>query len=202
MERPSDPPRPATLLIAATIFYGLMSAAAIIVLALSDLDPGLIVFGPSLEDVATGRAPPALSHPLAALLGAAAGGVVVVLSLVFRKLGPIDRLHKEFSSVLGELSTGTVAVLAVTSAVGEELLFRGALQPLIGFWPTAALFGLLHGGGAPRLFAWTLFAFLSGLLLGWLADFTGSLLAPILCHLTINFWNLQAITERPREGAP
>lgn len=200
VERPSDPPRPGTLLIAATVFYGLMSAAAIVVLALSDLDPGLVVFGPDLEDVASGLAPAPLSHPLAALLGAASGGVVVMLSLMLRRVGPIDRLHKEFSAVLGPLSTGTVAVLAVTSAVGEELLFRGALQPLIGFWPTAALFGLLHGGGTPRLFAWTVFAFLSGLLLGWLADFTGSLLAPILCHLTINFWNLQAIGERPREG--
>lgn len=202
VERPSDPPRSTTLVIAATVFYGLMSVAAVVVLLLSDLDPGLVVFGPSLVDVAEGRAAPMpLGHPLSALLGAAAGAAVVALSLVLRRYGPIDRLQKEFGAVLGELSTGIVAVLAVTSAVGEELLFRGALQPLVGFWPTAILFGLLHGGGAPRLFAWTVFAFLSGLLLGWLADFTGSLLAPILCHLTINFWNLQAIGA-PREAPP
>jgi membrane protease YdiL (CAAX protease family) len=119
-----------------------------------------------------------------------------------RKLGPLERLQKEFGGLLGEQTTGTIAVLAVTSAVGEELLFRGALQPLIGFWPTAILFGLLHGGGAPRLLAWTIFAFLSGILLGFLADHTGSLLAPILCHLTINFWNLQALAQTTSEAPP
>ena len=182
------------------VFYGLMAMAAVLVLQLSDLDAGVIIFGAGVSDLAAG-APVPLSHPLAALFGVASGLVVVGLSLALRKVGPLNRLQKEFGAVLGEQSTATIAALAVTSAVGEELLFRGALQPLVGFWPTAILFGLLHGGGAPRLFAWTIFAFLSGLLLGGLAEWTGSLLAPILCHLTINFWNLQNLGDEPREAA-
>lgn len=176
-------------------FYGLMTLAAVLVLHFSDLDPGRIIFGPTHEDIVAGAPVPPFSIPLAALFGAASGLAVVGLSLLLRKVGPLNRLQKEFGAVLGEQTMLTIAVLAVTSAVGEELLFRGALQPLVGFWPTAILFGLLHGGGAPRLFAWTVFAFLSGLLLGGLAEWTGSLLAPILCHLTINFWNLQNLGD-------
>jgi len=177
------------------VFYGIMAMAAVIVLQLSDFDAARVIFGVSHEDVVAGAPPAPFGIPLAALFGAASGLAIVGVSLLLRKVGPLNRLQKEFGAVLGEQSTMTIAVLAVTSAVGEELLFRGALQPLVGFWPTAILFGLLHGGGAPRLFAWTIFAFLSGLLLGGLAEWTGSLLAPILCHLTINFWNLQNLGE-------
>ncbi len=179
------------------VFYGLMAMAGVLVLAFSDLDAGLVIFGPTATQVAQGLPPMPFDHPLAALLGAGAGIGIVGLSHLMRRFGPLDRLQKEFSNVLGRQSLTTIAVLAVTSAVGEELLFRGALQPLMGFWPTSLLFGLLHGGGAPRLFAWTIFAFLSGLLLGCLAIWTGSLLAPILCHLTVNFWNLLALNDEP-----
>lgn len=200
---PAEPIRPTTIVIAAVIFYGLMSIAGVVMLALTDHDPVVAIFGPGLAEIAEGHPAPPFSHPIAALIGIGAGLVVVAISAALRRIGPVERLQKEFGTLLGDQSTGTVAVLAVTSSVGEELFFRGALMPLIGFWPTAILFGVLHGGGAPRLFAWTIFAFLSGILLGALAVETGSLLAPILCHLTINFWNLQAIgAAASREANP
>ena len=201
MERPSEPVRASTLVIAAVVFYGLMSIAAVLMLTLSDVDAGTVVFGTSASERSPDAAPPDFDHLGAALLGAGTGLAVVGLSYLLRRVKPLQRLQKELGSLLGEQSTGTIAVLAVTSAVGEELLFRGALLPLIGFWPTAILFGLLHGGGAPKLIVWTIFAFLSGLLLAWLAQVTGSLLAPILCHLTINFWNLQALGHPPEAEA-
>lgn len=189
VERPSEPVRPRTLVIAAVVFYGLMGGISVLLMPAFDLDPLAAVFGPSSAEATPGT----LSHPLAALIGAAAGMAVVGLSALLKRWGPMARLQDDFGQVLGDQTPGTIAVLAVASAVGEELLFRGLLMPLIGFWPTAIAFGVLHGGGVPRYFAWTLFAFLSGLLLAWLVHLTGSLLAPILCHLTINYWNLQAL---------
>ncbi len=35
-------------------------------------------------------------------------------------------------------------ILALAAAIGEELLFRGALQPVFGLWPTALLFAVAH----------------------------------------------------------
>lgn len=41
-------------------------------------------------------------------------------------------------------SIGLALVLSASAAVGEEIAFRGALQPVIGFWPTAIVFALTH----------------------------------------------------------
>jgi membrane protease YdiL (CAAX protease family) len=41
-------------------------------------------------------------------------------------------------------SIGLAFVLAMTAAVGEEIAFRGALQPIFGLWPTAIIFTLTH----------------------------------------------------------
>ena len=41
-------------------------------------------------------------------------------------------------------SIGLAFLLAATAAIGEEIAFRGALQPVIGFWPTAVAFALTH----------------------------------------------------------
>lgn len=35
-------------------------------------------------------------------------------------------------------------VLAASAAISEEIAFRGALQPIFGFWPTAIIFALTH----------------------------------------------------------
>jgi len=194
MEPPSEPSSRTGIAVTATVFYALMAGLALLILSLADLDAQALVFGPELEDPFT-----TVWH---ALIGSGAGLVIVVLSHLTRHLGPMTRLKAEFGELLGPLSSTTIAVLAVTSAVGEEILFRGALMPVMGFWPTAALFGVLHGGFTPRLWTWTVFALAAGVLLGWLAEFTGSLLAPILCHLTVNFFNLHALTkDAPSEGA-
>ncbi len=51
-------------------------------------------------------------------------------------------LNRELQSSLDTL--GEWAILALASGIGEELLFRGALQPLFGWVPTALLFALVH----------------------------------------------------------
>jgi len=197
MERPSEPPVSSTIVFAAVIFYGLMSVGALIAFSVADLNVGDAIFGPELTPDGT---PP--DHLLHGLLGGGLGLAIVASTWLMKRLGPLERLQRELADLLGPLPSSAVAVLAVTSSIGEELLFRGALQPLIGFWPTAVIFGLLHGGMTPRLWTWTLFALLAGVLLGWLADYTGSLLAPILCHFTVNFWNLHALLADAKPIGP
>jgi len=197
VERPSEPPAQSTLVLAAVAFYGLMSIGALIAFSVADLNVADVVFGAETDTAPT--------HLSDGLLGVGCGLAIVLLSWTLRRFAPMQKLQREFADILGPLSSSAIAVLAVTSSIGEELLFRGALQPWIGFWPTAILFGLLHGGMTPRLWAWTVFALLAGVLLGWLADFTGSLLAPFLCHFTVNYFNLHALSneapDSPRLGS-
>lgn len=74
----------------------------------------------------------------------------------------------------------------------EELLFRGVLQPVLqsrfgaipGVLLSSGLFGLMHSGyGLPQELA---FAFVIGLLLGMLYDWTGSLGVVTILHGALN----------------
>ena len=83
-----------------------------------------------------------------------------------------------------------LTVAAIAPAVGEELLFRGLLQPQLqkltnnphwGIWLCAILFSAIHlqfVGFLPRM--------LLGALLGYLLWWSGSLWLPILIHFLFN----------------
>jgi len=79
--------------------------------------------------------------------------------------------------------------------LGEEMLFRGLLQPAIGIVWSSLIFGLLHVGPDRRYAPWTLMAIGMGFAFGGLHYYTGNLLAPILAHFTINHFNLTAIAK-------
>ena len=83
-----------------------------------------------------------------------------------------------------------MVIIALIPAIGEELLFRGALQNLVidwsknihlGIWITAILFSAMHMqfyGFLPRM--------AMGLLFGYLVIWTGSIWIPVFCHFTNN----------------
>jgi membrane protease YdiL (CAAX protease family) len=133
---------------------------------------------------------------LSPLIGLAVALAVVFLSrFTVHRFEWARRLHTDFRSLLGPLSGREILILAVASAVGEELLFRGALQPMIGIWPQAVVFALLHIGPGTRFLPWTLSAFAVGLVFGWLFHATGDLGGPIVAHFAINFMNLHFIAR-------
>ncbi len=181
MSREPEQPSTSALVGISTLFYGVMSVIGLALIAAQDTPAKEVIFGSGANGIRD------------TLVGAGAGLAVVAVSWLTRNLPSSRRLSDELSAVLGRPDTSTIAILAVTSAVGEELLFRGALQPLIGFWPTVLLFGIIHGGTNPKLRTWAIFATLAGILLGWLTTATDNLLAAILCHLTVNYWNLHAL---------
>lgn len=127
--------------------------------------------------------------------GLGAGLGVVLLTRVLMVVAPWARaLADEFRSLFADMSRRDVAVAALLSGVGEELLFRGVLQPALGLWIAAAVFGVLHVGPNRRFVPWTLMAFGAGILFGALFAFTGSLLAPMLAHVLVNYLNLRHLS--------
>ncbi len=52
-----------------------------------------------------------------------------------------------FKGIFEPMNLGVTEVvfISICAGVGEELLFRGAIQPLIGIWLTALLFVAIHG---------------------------------------------------------
>jgi uncharacterized protein len=87
-----------------------------------------------------------------------------------------------------------ILVIGVFAGVGEELFFRGLIQPKIqgylrsphwGIWVTAIIFSAIHVqfyGFLPRLFL--------GALFGYLYHYSGSLFYPILGHILNNSFTL------------
>ncbi len=88
--------------------------------------------------------------------------------------------------------------IGLAAGFGEELLFRGALQPLLGLWLTSAIFVLVHVRAyqfksidVPTLIQATgLFA--ASVLLGLIAQYVG-LIAAMLVHAIIDIVSLYAI---------
>lgn len=140
-------------------------------------------------------------YSLAAGLGF--GLIVVALSRwSVQRFTWAQRLHRELRPFACGLDGTGIIVLALLSALGEELLFRGLLQPWMGLWPQALLFGLVHQMPGPSRWIWVSWALCVGLVLGVLFALTGSLLGPIAAHALVNGLNLQFLkSHEPAAGA-
>lgn len=107
------------------------------------------------------------------LLGLLLGlGMVPVVILVERisaqfNVGVDPGVEQLTEQLLGPLFTTPfgIVTLGVSAALGEETLFRGALQPRFGYILTALLFALVHSNYGISIS--TLIVFILGLLLGF-----------------------------------
>jgi len=133
-----------------------------------------------------------------ALVGVAATLPPLVLFLVCRRwpVGPLANLDRFLEQVVRPLlapcTLPDLIGISVLAGLGEEMLFRGVLQPAMGRWSHAAwagvlaaavLFGLLHAV-TPTYAA---LAALMGVYLGWLFLLTGNLLTPVVVHGLYDF---------------
>lgn len=131
------------------------------------------------------------SHLYSGILGLALGCLTVVVTRIsVIRFAWARRLHSELRPLARGISSTGIVMLALLSAVGEELLFRGLLQPWLGLVPQAVLFGLVHQLPGKSRWVWVLWAGLVGLLLGIVFQLTGSLLGPIAAHALVNGLNL------------
>jgi membrane protease YdiL (CAAX protease family) len=128
--------------------------------------------------------------------------------------GPIGRLNAVVEDFLVPLfarcSIVELALISALAGLGEELLFRGVLQPvLIGWFGTAigllaasAVFGLLHSVTP----TYAILATLIGVYFGGLVLWTENLLPPIIAHGVYDFAALVYLTRvavpvsRPESG--
>jgi hypothetical protein len=98
--------------------------------------------------------------------------------------------------LFGGLRPLDVILIGAAAGVGEEWLFRGVLQPLVGLAAASVLFGLAHVGGR-RMLPFGVWAMGMGLVMGGLAILTGGLTAPVVAHAVYDMLALEYI----RRGA-
>jgi membrane protease YdiL (CAAX protease family) len=104
------------------------------------------------------------------------------------QLMELTKFLTDFQSI-PELLTG-ILVIGVFAGIGEEMFFRGLIQPKmqfylrsphLGIWVTAFIFSAIHAqffGFLPRMFL--------GAIFGYLYHYTGSLVYPIVGHIANN----------------
>jgi len=90
----------------------------------------------------------------------------------------------------GPLTATRAAWLGIVSGFSEELLFRGALQPMLGLLPASIAFALLH-----CVAGWWLFALVMGVALGLLYSWDANLWPCVLAHALLNGVNLYRLSH-------
>ncbi len=186
----SEPePRSPGFVRTALVFYGAMGCIALVWRMFT---PGESILHPSRAAAAEAWGLwPALAVGL--LVGAAS---IALSELLTRKTSLGDALADLLGESLQGIGPADAALLALASGIGEELLFRGALQPHVGLVWASLIFGACHFLPRRELALWSVFAAVIGFAFGVLYEWTGHLAAPIAAHVLVNGVNLPRLTRR------
>jgi membrane protease YdiL (CAAX protease family) len=163
---------------------GVLGLVAIVGLAVRDGEPlsGLASNGPLVWSVIAGI-----------VVAAAASGVL----WLGRGLPPLEELQRFQSRLVRGWSVSDSLAVAVLSGLAEEALLRALMQPLLGLFPAAILFALLHLVPDRRLWMWPVIALGMGLVLGVVFERFGFPAAAV-GHILINalaLLRLSAVAE-------
>lgn len=109
-------------------------------------------------------------------------------------------VREKYSNMFGEfeLTVSEIWFISFCAGVGEELLFRGALQPLLGIPFTSVIFVAIHGYLNPanwRLSIYGIFMTFIIAFIGWSAQAIG-LLTAIVAHMIIDVILLGALIPK------
>lgn len=143
-----------------------------------------------------------LRRPTLRQLGFAAGAVVGFLLLDYGVANAWYALNPAQYELIGRVSRGLfgdidiwkAAAIGLSAGIGEEVLFRGAVQPRFGLWLTALLFAAGHTqyGLSPAIVE----VLVIGVLLGVIRNRTNTTTC-ILIHALYNFTNVMLIPLFP-----
>jgi len=131
-----------------------------------------------------------LDLPLQILWGSGLGILIGTLAWKLIKLPFLSETRIFFEDIIGpwRLTWWEVLLVSLCAGIGEEILFRGAIQPLIGIGWTSLLFVLLHGYINPfnaPLSVYGIFMVIAVAVLGFVA-FRWGLVMAMTAHTVID----------------
>jgi uncharacterized protein len=145
---------------------------------------------------------------VAALLVSLGAGVLLGATTVAASRTLVKRvawaraLHAALRPAVHGAGNGGLLAVAVASAAGEELLFRGLLLQILGVVASSIVFGALHQIRGPARWGWMAWATVMGLLFGGVFAATGSLAGPMVAHALINGANLRFLRDNDPSPRP
>ena len=100
------------------------------------------------------------------------------------------------------LSVPDILFISFCAGAGEEILFRGAIQPYLGIWITAILFVAIHGYLNPKNWRISVYGVYMCIVIagmGYLSDYLGITTA-IAAHFAIDVVLLYALIKTDIQG--
>ena len=117
---------------------------------------------------------------------------------------PLVRIRQllldDFMPLLSESGAPDLLLISLLAGIGEEALFRGVIQVALADWLgvglglaiTSLLFGLAHA----VTFGYLVLATCMGAYLGWLLQYSGGMIAPVVTHALYDFVALLYLRRR------
>jgi len=127
---------------------------------------------------------------LQVVLGILVGIVTAKAAWQIVELPMLFKTKKFFSNLIKplKLDVTQIVFISICAGIGEELFFRGDIQPMLGGWFTAILFVLLHGYLNPFKMSLTIYGVYMVLVIGVLGLLTEhfGILTAIITHTIID----------------
>ncbi len=125
------------------------------------------------------------------LVGLLSGFLLGRLAQALVSLPFLKETQQKYGILVRRLNLNHLEIIfiSICAGFGEELLFRGAIQPLVGVWITAIIFVAIHGYLSPtnwRISIYGIFMTLAIALLGLFTDWLGIYTA-CLAHAMIDY---------------
>lgn len=113
----------------------------------------------------------------------------------------MGRVHHQYARLIHQfnLNNSDILFISCCAGIGEEILFRGAIQPYLGVLLTAIFFVAIHGYLNPkdwRISVYGIFMTAGIAGLGFLAE-TNGLLVAIVAHTIIDIYLLKRMVDQP-----
>jgi membrane protease YdiL (CAAX protease family) len=187
-------PEAGGIVVLAVLFEGGLAPLALLLGRLLGR-PALAGFAWSGRDALAGAL---ATLPMLALLGA----------LVRWPVGPLARIKRFFDREVGPLLRSRpwhdLLLVSLAAGVGEEMLFRGVIQGVLGdwlgLWAGLAVASLVFGACHPITPAYAVIAAGLGAYLGAVWLLTGNLLAAIVAHGLYDFLALLVLLRAVPDG--
>lgn len=110
------------------------------------------------------------------------------------KLKFMEGVRVKYAKMMGEmdLSTQEIIFISMCAGIGEEILFRGAIQPLFGIFFTSVIFVAIHGYLNPRDWRISIYGvYMTGVIIGFgfMTELIG-IWSAVVAHFIIDFYLL------------
>lgn len=138
------------------------------------------------------------------LIGVFYGTFSSLLAVALIKSKQFVNTRLFFENFVHQIKPSFLSILfySICAGIGEEILFRAGVQPIIGLWPAAIVFVLLHGYINPyninlTLYGIFLVAIAAGF--GYLFKFFG-LISSVVAHIVydVSMFSLLKYSVQPR----